>query len=152
MCFYKTFRTIEELKEFVDNPLVAKRDKTVYKVLFTNRRKTKYVSACFNFAYKKGFHYYENFNIPCTISSKKGQVRLFYPEDLKTMKIKESLVHFASVAIYQGFHSYITKEEALYNCTFDEHTVVKMVIPEGALYYEDKESRVIVSNQIVFPH
>lgn len=128
MCFIKNYNRKDECKK----PKIAKKNILVYKVIGKNG------DGCYRNLY---------------ITNEKGQTnrepwkRGFQYTELTPFK---SAVHKDLCVIVEGdaFHSKKTKYSALDIKGYDE-IVVRMIIPKGALYYEN--IREYVSSSLIFP-
>ena len=135
MCFRKTIELNELEKYYITN--ILKEDKVVIKILYKKR---------INSFFFKKYNYYSPF------------------EDYKYIKDKLNIsplgIHInktsddwnINIMVNEGFHSFLTKEDAnnyktkLFN--YPETILCECIIPKGStVVYNDSE---IVSNQIIF--
>lgn len=135
MCFIKTIKLNELERYYITN--ILKKDKVVIKILYKksiNRfffKKYNYYSPFEDYKYIKGKLNISPLGININRSSKDWNI---------------------NIMINEGFHSFLTKEDAntyktnLFN--YPEAVLCKCIIPKGStVVYNDSE---IVSNQIIF--
>ncbi len=118
------FRTRREAREFARNPLIAKKDITVYKVICPSGQ-APYRS----FIYEKGYHYYNE-----------GKRAL-----------GTSIVNFRpnqwEIRVNQGLHSFIDKRCAK-RMAICGRQIVQMVIPKGSKYFLGEKGHAVSDNLI----
>lgn len=119
----KTFKIREEVREFFNKPLIAKKEIKVHKVLcFENN---KYYSPYRGMKYQKGFHYTNN----------KFTKDIFFCIDRWYLNINA------------GLHSFVFgKIPPQYSST--SYKVVEMYIPKGAKYFLGTNNEIVSDNLI----
>lgn len=135
MCFTKTINFIEDSRHYITK--ILDEDKVVIKILYrepTNR-----------FFFKK-YNYYSPFKDYKYI---KGKLNI---SPLGIFISRISTNYYYRIVINEGFHSFLTKEDAnIYKTNLfnnSEAVLCKCIIPKGStIVYNDSE---IVSNQIIF--
>ena len=135
MCFTKTINFIEDSRHYITK--ILDEDKVVIKILYrepTNR-----------FFFKK-YNYYSPFKDYKYI---KGKLNI---SPLGIFISRISTNYYYRIVINEGFHSFLTKEDAnIYKTNLfnnSEAVLCKCIIPKGStVVYNNSE---IVSNQIIF--
>ena len=136
MCFIKTINFIKDSRHYITK--ILDEDKVVIKILYrepTNR-----------FFFKK-YNYYSPYEGYKYI---KGKLNT---SPLGILINKESNTQNLNITINEGFHSFLTEEDAyIYRKTelfnYFKAVLCKCIIPKGStIVYNDSE---IVSNQIIF--
>lgn len=130
MCFILEIKTKKKPK-----PQVATKDIKVYKCI-TDNKYGVYYPLIINKKYEiytKGFEYEETKPFKGSYVAEPN----LYNETTR-LKIEGNC-----------FHSCKTKSLAKLRKQYNSHKVVAMIIPKGALYYENKEE--YVSNRIIYP-
>ena len=125
----KKFKTEKAALEASKNPLIAKKDMTVYKAV-RPVNENKFQAIYQTFTFEKGYHYYQTGKEFSFIVS----LVTYSPDSLYNLRV------------YRGLHSYIRK----YQAQSKGHTE-RVIIPKGAKYFIGKNGD-IVSNQLIFPH
>lgn len=120
-------KTRKEAGELAKNPKVAKKDIIVYKVL---RRDN--TSPYKDFLYQKGREYYR------------------YGKIFKIKITKDYWGELWRIKIEDGLHSY-TSFKVAGGSKWGNQKVVKMIIPKGALYFENTDKTKIVSSKLWWP-
>lgn len=136
MCFVKTIKLNELEKYYITN--ILEEDKVVIKVLYKD---------IINKFFFKKYNYYSPYEDYKYI---KGKLNI---SPLGILVNKESDTQNLNIEINEGFHSFLTEEEAyiyrktkLFNCP--KAVLCKCIIPKGStIIYNNSE---IVSNQIIF--
>ena len=135
MCFVKTIKLNELEKYYITN--ILEEDKVVIKVL--------YKKPINNFFFKK-YNYYSPYEGYKYI---KGKLNIS-PLGIQIYRVSDAWN--VNIMINEGFHSFLTKEDAndyktkLLN--YSEAVLCKCIIPKGStVVYNNSE---IVSNQIIF--
>ncbi len=127
----KQFLSKKEALEYFNEPLIAKKEFEVYKIL--EIYENKYLSIHYGFEYKQGTQYSES-------------------KFIKTIK-PYPYANKYYIEISKGLHSYTEekinqlKKTALYN--YANLEIVKMWIPKGAKYFIG-ENGDIVSNELIW--
>lgn len=127
MCLtIRNFKTKKEAITFSKKPKKAIKDITVYKVLNLDNR-----SIYEKFLYEKGKEYYR------------------YGEKLFGISVYKQYYGAYKIEIDDGLHAYTSKVIARRKSDYDfSRKMVKMIIPKGALYFEDKLNHEIVSSKL----
>lgn len=136
MCLTLNYNNLSAAYKARKNPLVAKQDIVVFKMLkkVGDGRKTKYQSPYRTFEYNRGTHYYEE-------KGNEFGKKVYASWGKVTMDIN------------QGLHAYTTLEKADMEAYRSSNLVIfKMIIPKGSLYYINVNSREIVADNLIFPY
>lgn len=135
-------------------PKILKADKYVVKLMAISPYDGVWVTPYQRFAYIKG-------EINKTSIEKSYDATLFCEVDqaifikLVGCRVADFLLHVDSgqsdyVAYDQGFHSIDKSKAAMYIEYLDHHTPFVFKIPKGSEVYVNKDTGLIVSNQIIF--
>ena len=116
------FKTRQQARDFSKQPLIAKKDIVVYKVINIFGGASIYR----NFKYEQGYHYYQTGKRPFGFVIYKGS----FQEKWK-------------IDINEGLHSYSTVTKATSRC--DSYSkVVEMIIPKGAKYFIGSNNDIVL--------
>lgn len=126
MCLRIYIESKKQGIHFKQNPLIASKDITVWKVLEKNDR-----SVFRKFKYQKGVHYFQT-----------GKPFSF--------RISENVSGFAFMTIDKGLHSYCSRTKAKSYLDTNKK-IVKFIIPKGSKYYLGCMQD-IVSDQLIYPY
>lgn len=137
MCLTLRFKTRQELRDYKNNPLIAKKDIIVYKLLYYNHKEGTLTSPFRAHEYNKGEWLYQ-------IDIKKFSFRCHKPWDYESYWLLD---------INKGLHSYsdLKRAKAMINEVVYANRIYPMIIPKGSQYYINKDKNEIVSDNLIFP-
>ena len=111
-------------------PKIAKKDIIVYKQLkrYKGKYKTTFYTPYMGYKMEEGIHYFQT---------------------NKKFTIKNTLSIFGKYSIERGLHSYTNLNVAKQSLLMNE-IIVEMVIPRGSEYFENKQDKEIVSDNLIW--
>lgn len=122
------FKNTIEAEKYFKNPLIAKEEIKVYKVLEQSETAPyTYYSPYQKFTYKQGYQYTEN------------ELTYFYDPFSKILEI------------HQGLHAYTTLNSANYTKNSylgNNRVIIEMYIPKGSKYFLGRDNEIITNNLI----
>lgn len=145
MCLTLDFKSQYAAKKAERNPKIAKKDVIVYKSFKRRQigRRYKYYSPYYNIVeWQMNMHYYRTKDKVARDACHHDKMEA---KILGTNIFKNAFQRW-QMAIHQGFHSCLTKEQTE---SKNGNTVVRMIIPKGSKYYTDGKD--VVSDNIIFP-